>query len=93
MCSASYRTLTGWNYVPAAPFPAEGHRELEQYQGSPNPCVVFIIDDIDYSGRGSVGTLYVLHPIDVLRAMCSSGQLLVGSGLITRTHLDNSPTE
>jgi iron complex outermembrane receptor protein len=40
---------------------------LEQYQGAPNPSVGFIIDDSDYIGLGSVGTLYDLDQIDVLR--------------------------
>src|SRR6185437_10888011 len=44
-----------------------GIGELEQYQGAPNPSVGFLIDDIDFSGLGSAGTLYDLGSIEVLR--------------------------
>src|SRR5258708_26241758 len=33
-------------------------RELEQYQGAPNPSVGFLIDDIDFSGVGMPATLF-----------------------------------
>ena len=48
-------------------FQIRGIGELEQYQGAPNPSVGFLIDDIDFSGLGSAGTLYDLGRIEVLR--------------------------
>ena len=63
-----YRTSTG---------PGDGHRaryfqirgigELEQYQGAPNPSVGFLIDDIDYSGIGTIATLFDMESVEVLR--------------------------
>jgi len=44
-----------------------GVGELAQYQGAPNPSVGFIIDDIDFSGIGSIATLYDIGRIEVLR--------------------------
>lgn len=44
-----------------------GVGEIEQYEGAPNPSVGFIIDDIDFSGIGSVATLFDLQRIEVLR--------------------------
>jgi outer membrane receptor protein involved in Fe transport len=44
-----------------------GIGELEQYQGAPNPSVGFLVDDIDFSGLGSAGTLYDIDQVDVLR--------------------------
>ena len=46
-------------------FAASG--ELEQYEGAPNPSVGFIIDDIDFSGIGSIATLFDLQQIEILR--------------------------
>jgi outer membrane receptor protein involved in Fe transport len=48
-------------------FQLRGIGELQQYQGAPNPSVGFLIDDIDFSGLGTAGTLYDLDQIDVLR--------------------------
>jgi iron complex outermembrane recepter protein len=48
-------------------FQLRGIGELEQYQGAPNPSVGFLIDDIDFSGLGTVGTLYDIDQVDVLR--------------------------
>ena len=48
-------------------FQIRGIGELEQYQGAPNPSVGFLIDDIDYSGIGSVATLFDIEQIEVLR--------------------------
>ena len=48
-------------------FQLRGIGELEQYQGAPNPSVGFLIDDIDFSGLSTAGTLYDLDQIDVLR--------------------------
>jgi iron complex outermembrane receptor protein len=48
-------------------FQLRGIGELEQYQGAPNPSVGFLMDDIDFSGLGTVGTLYDLDQAEVLR--------------------------
>jgi iron complex outermembrane receptor protein len=48
-------------------FQLRGIGELQQYQGAPNPSVGFLIDDIDYSGLGTAGTLYDIDQVDVLR--------------------------
>ena len=48
-------------------FQLRGIGELEQYQGAPNPSVGFLLDDIDFSGLGTVGTLYDLDRAEVLR--------------------------
>ncbi|MCH9696114.1 MAG: TonB-dependent receptor [Gammaproteobacteria bacterium] len=63
--------------VPNLNWSGDGHRaryfqirgvgELEQYQGAPNPSVGFIIDDIDFSGIGSVATLFDMQSVEVLR--------------------------
>jgi len=44
-----------------------GVGELAQYEGAPNPSVGFIIDDIDFSGIGTVATLFDIDRIEVLR--------------------------
>ena len=36
-------------------FQLRGVGELEQYDGAPNPSIGFIVDDIDFSGLGSIG--------------------------------------
>src|SRR5450631_1822965 len=48
-------------------FQLRGIGELEQYQGAPNPSVGFLIDDIDFSGLGTAGTLYDIDQLEVLR--------------------------
>ena len=63
--------------VPNMNWSGDGHRarylqirgvgELEQYQGAPNPSIGFIIDDIDFSGIGSVATLFDVQSVEVLR--------------------------
>jgi len=63
--------------VPNMNWSGDGHRarylqirgvgELAQYQGAPNPSVGFIVDDIDFSGIGSIATLYDIARIEVLR--------------------------
>jgi outer membrane receptor protein involved in Fe transport len=63
--------------VPNLNWSGDGHRaryfqirgvgELEQYQGAPNPSVGFLIDDIDFSGIGTVATLFDIQSIEVLR--------------------------
>jgi len=65
------------NVVPNLNWSGDGHRarylqirgvgELEQYQGAPNPSVGFLIDDIDFSGIGTVATLFDVYRIEVLR--------------------------
>ena len=65
------------NLVPNLNWSGDGHRarylqirgvgELEQYQGAPNPSVGFLIDDIDFSGIGTVATLFDVQRIEVLR--------------------------
>lgn len=48
-------------------FQIRGVGELEQYEGAPNPSVGFIIDDIDFSGIGTIATLFDVDQVDVLR--------------------------
>jgi outer membrane receptor protein involved in Fe transport len=63
--------------VPNLNWSGDGHRaryfqirgigELEQYEGAPNPSVGFLIDDIDFSGIGTVATLFDMESVEVLR--------------------------
>ena len=65
------------NTVPNLNWSGDGHRarylqirgvgELEQYQGAPNPSVGFLVDDIDFSGIGTIATLFDIERIEVLR--------------------------
>jgi outer membrane receptor protein involved in Fe transport len=65
------------NMVPNLNWSGDGHRarylqirgvgELEQYQGAPNPSVGFLIDDIDFSGIGTIATTFDVERIEVLR--------------------------
>ena len=65
------------NAVPNLNWSGDGHRaryfqirgagELEQYQGAPNPSVGFLIDDIDFSGIGTIATLFDMQQIEILR--------------------------
>jgi outer membrane receptor protein involved in Fe transport len=65
------------NVVPNLNWSGDGHRaryfqirgvgELEQYQGAPNPSVGFLIDDMDFSGIGTVATLFDMESVEVLR--------------------------
>jgi iron complex outermembrane receptor protein len=48
-------------------FQLRGVGELEQYDGAPNPSIGFIVDDIDFSGLGSIGTLFDVDRVEVLR--------------------------
>jgi outer membrane receptor protein involved in Fe transport len=48
-------------------FQLRGVGELEQYEGSPNPSLGFVVDDIDFSGLGSIGTLFDIERVEVLR--------------------------
>jgi len=63
--------------LPNLNWSGDGHRarylqirgvgELAQYQGAPNPSVGFVIDDIDFSGIGSIATLFDIDRVEVLR--------------------------
>ncbi len=63
--------------VPNVNWSGDGHRarylqirgvgELEQYQGAPNPSVGLLIDDIDFSGIGTIATLFDIERVEVLR--------------------------
>jgi iron complex outermembrane receptor protein len=63
--------------VPNLNWSGDGHRarylqirgvgELEQYQGAPNPSVGFLVDDIDFSGIGTIATTFDIERIEVLR--------------------------
>lgn len=65
------------NIVPNMNWSGDGHRaryfqirgigELEQYQGAPNPSIGFLIDDIDFSGIGTVATLFDIQSVEILR--------------------------
>jgi outer membrane receptor protein involved in Fe transport len=65
------------NSIPNVNWSGDGHRaryfqirgvgELEQYQGAPNPSVGLLIDDIDFSGIGTIATLFDMQQIEVLR--------------------------
>ena len=65
------------NVVPNLNWSGDGHRaryfqirgigERSQYEGAPNPSVGFIVDDIDFSGIGTVATLFDVERIEVLR--------------------------
>ena len=65
------------NIVPNLNWSGDGHRaryfqirgigELEQYEAAPNPSVGFLIDDIDFSGIGTVATLFDMESVEVLR--------------------------
>src|SRR5210317_2673516 len=65
------------NSIPNLNWSGDGHRaryfqirgigELEQYEGAPNPSVGFVIDDIDFSGIGTVATLFDMESVEVLR--------------------------
>ncbi len=63
--------------VPNLNWSGDGHRakyfqirgvgELAQYQGAPNPSVGFMVDDIDFSGIGTIATLFDIDRVEVLR--------------------------
>ena len=63
--------------IPNLNWSGDGHRarylqmrgvgELEQYQGAPNPSVGFLVDDIDFSGIGTIATLFDIERVEVLR--------------------------
>jgi iron complex outermembrane receptor protein len=86
------------NVVPNLNWSGDGHRaryfqirgvgELEQYQGAPNPSVGFLIDDIDFSGIGSIATLFDVGGIEVLRGPQGSryGANALGGLIYVRGH-------
>jgi len=65
------------NVIPNMNWSGDGHRaryfqirgvgELEQYQGAPDPSIGFLIDDIDFSGIGTIATLFDIESVEVLR--------------------------
>ncbi|MBT8089544.1 MAG: TonB-dependent receptor [Gammaproteobacteria bacterium] len=90
------------NVIPNLNWSGDGHRaryfqirgvgELEQYQGAPNPSVGFLIDDIDFSGIGTVATMFDVQSVEVLRGSQGSryGANALG-GLIYVRSADPSP--
>jgi len=48
-------------------FQIRGVGDIDQYQGAPNASVAFVVDDIDFSGMGSMATLYDVDQVEVLR--------------------------
>ncbi|MDE0789198.1 MAG: TonB-dependent receptor [Woeseiaceae bacterium] len=48
-------------------FQIRGVGETSQYEGAPNPSIGFLIDDIDFSGIGTIATLFDMQSIEVLR--------------------------
>jgi iron complex outermembrane recepter protein len=73
-------------------FQIRGVGELEQYEGAPNPSVGFIIDDIDFSGIGTIATLFDIEQIEVLRGPQGSrygAQALAGLIYVQSTEPDD----
>src|SRR5210317_522774 len=85
------------NVVPNLNWSGDGHRarylqirgvgELEQYQGAPNPSVGFLVDDIDFSGIGTIATLFDIERVEVLRGSQGSryGANALGGLIYLRT--------
>ncbi len=48
-------------------FQLRGVGELDQWQGAPNPSVGFLIDEVDFSGIGTVATLFDVEQVEVVR--------------------------
>ena len=48
-------------------FQIRGIGERSGYQGTPNSSVGFLIDDIDYSGQGSIATTFDIDQIEIYR--------------------------
>ena len=76
--------------VPNLNWSGDGHRaryfqirgvgELAQYQGAPNPSVGFMVDDIDFSGIGTIATLFDIDHIEVLRGPQGTRAMLSRAG-------------
>ena len=85
--------------IPNLNWSGDGHRaryiqirgvgELEQYQGAPNPSVGFLIDDIDFSGIGTIATLFDLQQVDVLRG--SQGMRYGANALAGLIYMRSAP--
>ncbi|MEJ8567733.1 TonB-dependent receptor [Elongatibacter sediminis] len=72
-----------------------GLGEREQYEGAPNPSVGFIIDDIDLSGVGTVGGLFDIGQVEVLRGPQSArygSSALAGVVYMRSTRPSATPT-
>ena len=93
------------NVIPNLNWSGDGHRaryfqirgigELEQYQGAPNPSIGFLIDDIDFSGIGSVATLFDIQRVEVLRGPQGSrygANALAGLVYMQSAEPDTEPT-
>ncbi len=48
-------------------FQLRGIGELDQYEGAPNPSVGLLVDEIDFSGLGSMATLFDMDRVEILR--------------------------
>lgn len=48
-------------------FQLRGVGELDQYEGAPNPSIGLLVDDIDFSGLGSMATLFDVDRVEILR--------------------------
>ena len=48
-------------------FQLRGIGELEQYADAPQTVIGFIVDDVDFSGLGSIATLFDIDRVEVLR--------------------------
>ena len=53
-------------------FQIRGIGERSQYQGAPNPSVGFVVDDIDFSGIGTIATLWDIERIEVIEGPVST---------------------
>lgn len=70
-----------------------GVGERSQYEGAPNPSIGFLIDDIDFSGIGSVATLFDVERIEVLRGPQGTryGANALGGLIYLRTASPDAP--
>jgi len=48
-------------------FQVRGIGERDQWEGAPNPSVGFVMDGVDLSGIGTIGTLFDMEQVEVLR--------------------------
>ncbi len=70
-----------------------GVGERSQYEGAPNPSIGFLIDDIDFSGIGTVATLFDVERIEVLRGPQGTryGANALGGLVYIRTAAPDAP--